>query len=272
MSRNGSGVYSVPNTFTPNTVMSASAVNQNFTDAGTELTNSLARDGQSTMTGQLKADAGSVGAPGIAFGVDLDTGFRRASADEMRWVGGGADRFYIDSVGKLWHLGAMNVAGDLSIGGAFSGDGIPDLAAIEALTGTGALKRTGDNTWALDDGTFSFGFSRDGYGVALATGIVADIRVPFACTLTGWSLLADQSGSIKIDVWKDTLANFPPTNADSITNSHEPQLSSATNGEDTDISDWSDVTVDAGDILRFNIDSCSSITRITFLLKAKRYT
>lgn len=111
MPRDGSGTYSVPNTFLPNTVMSATAVNQNFTDAGSAITQSLARDGQSSMTGQFKAIAGTVGSPGISFGVDTNTGFRRASEDEMRWVGGGVDRMYIDSVGKAFFLGDVDIAG-----------------------------------------------------------------------------------------------------------------------------------------------------------------
>lgn len=121
MARDGFGVYSVPNTFLPNTVMSATAVNANFTDAGSELTNSLARDGQSSMSGQLKLYDGTATAsvlPGIAFGLDLNTGFRRASADEMRWVTGGVDRFYIDSTGKAFQLGAMEVTGTVSLASA----------------------------------------------------------------------------------------------------------------------------------------------------------
>lgn len=122
MARDGlTGTYSVPNTFLPNTVMSATAVNTNFTDAGTALTGSLARDGQSAMTGQFKAYDGTATAsvlPGIAFGLDVNTGFRRASADEMRWVSGGADRFYIDSTGKAFHLGALEVTGTVTLASA----------------------------------------------------------------------------------------------------------------------------------------------------------
>jgi hypothetical protein len=107
----------------------------------------------------------------------------------------------------------------------------------------------------------------DGSGSTITTGIKGDVRVPFACTLTGWTILADQSGAIVIDVWRDTLANFPPTDADSITNGNEPEIAaSGTNAEDTDLSNWTDVTLDAGDILRFNVDSVSSFTRVTLLL------
>lgn len=121
MARDGFGTYSVPNTFLPNTVMSATAVNQNFTDAGSEITGSLARDGQSAMSGQFKAWDGTATAsavPGISFGLDTNTGFRRATSDEMRWVTGGVDRFYIDSVGKAFALGALEVTGTVSLASA----------------------------------------------------------------------------------------------------------------------------------------------------------
>lgn len=271
MPRNGSGTYTVPNTFLPNTIMSATAVNANFTDAGHELTNSVARDGQSTMTGQLKLADGTVEAPGFAFGTDPNTGFRRASADEMRWVGGGVDRLYIDSTGKMFALGDFDVAGGLYVQGTIGGSALDQIAALEGVTGTGLLKRTGSDTWTVDPVEFAIGFTRDGSGEVLETGIVADVTIPVNCTLLGWTLLADQTGSIVIDVWRDTLANFPPTNADSITNSHEPTISSAQKAEDTDISDWSSVSLLAGDTLRFNIDSISAITRVTFQLKARRY-
>jgi hypothetical protein len=143
MARDGFGTYSVPNTFTPNTVMSATAVNQNFTDAGTEVTNSLARDGQSAMSGQFKAWDGTATAsalPGIAFGLDVNTGFRRASDDEMRWVTGGVDRFYIDSVGKAYALGALQVTGTASLSSAIV------LATTSAALLT--LRRTENDTTA----------------------------------------------------------------------------------------------------------------------------
>lgn len=114
-------------------------------------------------------------------------------------------------------------------------------------------------------------FLIDGAGSAITTGIKGDMEIPFACTLIAWTLIADQSGAIKIDVWKDTYANFPPDNDDSITNGHEPEIAaSGTKAQDTDISDWTTVAVAIGDILRFNIDSCATITRATLILKATK--
>jgi hypothetical protein len=270
MPRDGSGTYSVPNTFVPNTTMSASAVNQNFVDAGSELTNSLARDGQSAMSGQLKVIDGTAGAPGIAFGSDLKTGFRRASASEMRWVAGSVDAFYIDSVGKAFQLYGMEILGTLSLSGALAGSGIPNLAAIEALTGKGLLKRTGTATWALDTITTALEFSVNANGNVIATGVAGDFVAPYDMVITGVTVLADQSGSLVLDIWKDSYANYPPTVADTITASAKPTLSSASKYTDGTLTGWS-TTVTAGDTFRVNVDSVATITRFTLIITGTRF-
>jgi microcystin-dependent protein len=110
MARNGSGVMSVLNTFTPNTIISSTAVNQDFADAADEITNSLPRDGQAGMTGQFKADVGAEATPGIAFAVDPNTGIRRVGADHLSIVTGGSDRLEIDSAGNGFFHGVLSIA------------------------------------------------------------------------------------------------------------------------------------------------------------------
>ena len=108
-------------------------------------------------------------------------------------------------------------------------------------------------------------FIIDGAGSVLSTGIAGDLDVPFACTITGVVLLADQSGSVVVDIWKDTYANYPPTNADSITASAPPTITSAAKSSDTTLTGWTK-SIAAGDTLRFNIDSVTTITRVTVAL------
>jgi len=112
----------------------------------------------------------------------------------------------------------------------------------------------------------------DGGGVAIATGVKGDLVIDFPCVLTSWSILADQSGAIVIDVWKDTYANFPPVDADAMPGAgKEPTITaSAAKSQDTDITDWASNRVAAGDVLRFNVDSCTTITRATLSFKATR--
>ena len=48
------------------------------------------KDGSVTMTGQFKADDGTLAAPGISFGADTDTGIYRYASDGIRIVTGGS--------------------------------------------------------------------------------------------------------------------------------------------------------------------------------------
>jgi cytoskeletal protein CcmA (bactofilin family) len=109
-------------------------------------------------------------------------------------------------------------------------------------------------------------FILDGGGVAITTGIKADIRVPWACTITKQSVIADVSGSIVLDIWKDTYANYPPVVGDTITASAKPTLSSATKTEDSTLTGWT-TSIAAGDTLRINVDSASTLTRVTLTLE-----
>lgn len=87
MPRNGSGTMSVTNSFSSGTTISSSEMNANFTDFASEVTNSLPRDGQAAMTGQLKITAGTSGAPGLIFSTDTDCGIFRAAADTIGVAG-----------------------------------------------------------------------------------------------------------------------------------------------------------------------------------------
>jgi len=64
----------VVNNFVPNTTILSAAVNQNFTDIATGLSDCLTRDGQAGMTAIFKAVSGSVSAPGITFNSDATSG------------------------------------------------------------------------------------------------------------------------------------------------------------------------------------------------------
>ena len=109
----------------------------------------------------------------------------------------------------------------------------------------------------------------DGGGAAITTGEKGHLEVPFACTITKATSLADQSGSIVVDIWKDTYANFPPTNADTITSATPPTITTATKAQDSTLTDWTK-TITAGDILAYNVDSCTTIERVTISLTVER--
>jgi hypothetical protein len=109
----------------------------------------------------------------------------------------------------------------------------------------------------------------DGGGSAITTGEKGHLEIPFACNIQQVTMEADQAGSIVVDIWKDTYANFPPIDADSITASAPPTISSAQKSQDSTLTGWIK-SIAAGDILAFNVDSCTTITRVTISLKVAK--
>jgi len=127
-------------------------------------------------------------------------------------------------------------------------------------------------TWATQANqarSETIGFVIDGGGSPITTGVKGYVQVPIAGTITGVTVLSTDaavtSGSIVIDIWKDTYANYPPTVADSITASAKPTLSSATKSTDTTLTGWT-TTLAAGDVLAFKVDSASTVTKVSITL------
>jgi hypothetical protein len=146
-------------------------------------------------------------------------------------------------------------------------------AAIPVVVGTNGQILTADSGQAVGvkwaDQAGNLAIILDGWGSVIGTGIKLDIPISFALTITGWDLLANLSGSIVIDIWKDTYANFPPTDADSITAAAPPTISAAIKAQDVTLTGWTK-SVAAGSVLRINVDSCATITRVALNLRFNR--
>lgn len=114
-------------------------------------------------------------------------------------------------------------------------------------------------------GKGSISFVVDGQGSVISLGKYGSVTIPYNGTITGWEVVecssTPVSGSIVIDVWKDTYANYPPTVADTITGTEKPTLSAAIKNQDLTLSTWT-TSVSAGDILWINIDSVTSCKKI----------
>lgn len=151
---------------------------------------------------------------------------------------------------------------------SFDNDGNAlQVGALYWNTTVGVVKAWTGTAWtAVYDRTVAVGITIDGGGVVLTTGIKqVGIPIPFAGIITAVTLLGDVSGSIVIDIWKDSYANFPPVVGDSITASAKPTISSALKSQDTTLTGWT-TAIAAGDILRFNINSVTSIKQVTLAL------
>lgn len=112
-------------------------------------------------------------------------------------------------------------------------------------------------------------FIIDGGGTEIALGEHGHLEIPFKCEIQRVTLLGDQSGSIVIDIWKDTYANFPPTVADTIVAAAKPTIITAQKAQDVTLTGWTKI-IAAGSILAFNVDSITTIERVTLVLKVKK--
>jgi hypothetical protein len=109
----------------------------------------------------------------------------------------------------------------------------------------------------------------DGAGSVITTGEKGHLEVPFDCVIQAARMFADQTGSIVVDIWRDTYGNFPPTVADSICGSAKPTISSGRKYEDVSLTGWT-TTLAAGDILAFAVDSAATVQRVTLSLTVER--
>ncbi len=130
------------------------------------------------------------------------------------------------------------------------------------------LSATSDTTIFIDEVTINFVI--DGGGSAITTGIKGDIELGMALTIDEVRLLCDQSATIAVDIWKDTYANFPPTNDDSITDAGTtPATSAAAKYTDATLTSWT-TSIAAEEILRINVDANDNAERCTLTLECIR--
>lgn len=137
---------------------------------------------------------------------------------------------------------------------------------LKRMTGSGWVK-VASGVAAVVANIRTVGIVIDGAGSAITTGVKGYVRFPMAGTITKVTVLSIDGtgpatvGSIVVDVWKDTYANYPPTVADSITASAKPTLSAANKSEDATLTGWT-TSVTAGDVFGFNVDSAATVTRV----------
>ena len=183
---------------------------------------------------------------------------------------GGAIGFFVDDI-------SFQVGATTSVGGGLSqdqadaryaplvhhtahdtggSDAITALAASVITSGTIAGARLPARIGAI-------GLVIDGGGSAITTGTKGDVYIPFACTITASTLIADQTGSVVLDL--KLSASYATTPTVSIVASAPPTLSSASAAQDTTLTGWT-VSVAAGSRLRYSVTSASTLTRLTHTL------
>lgn len=135
--------------------------------------------------------------------------------------------------------------------------GTPASGVATNLTGTASGLTAGAVQGNPNIRTPGFGSGVPGSGTVVSLGIVnSALTLKYSGTITGYSLSADQSGSIVVDIWKANAAI--PTIANSITASAKPTLSSSQYISSTTLTGWT-TTVTAGDVLIANVISAATV-------------
>jgi hypothetical protein len=193
--RNGSGTYTVPNTFVSGQPITASSHNGNWTDIAAEITNSIAADGQTTITGALKGANGTVSLPAYSFASDLDTGLYRIGANNLGIAANGAKVLDIATTG-LGVTGTLASTGNLAIN--------TDKFTVNATSGNAVIGGSLSLTSHLNINTNKFSVLADSgnttvagtLGVTGATTLSSTLAVTGAATLSSSISAASVTGSM----------------------------------------------------------------------------
>ncbi len=240
---------------------------------GTRATPTIVQDGDVLGQFFFYGHDGSTGRPAAAIQAVVEG---TPGADDMpcalefytRPQGGGAlvKRFTVHANGTVEFEQAISAPG-LVIGAL-------TYPAVDAAAGA-VMKTNGSGALALEaiTQTFSLALPVDGGGSVITTGVKGFVRIPFACTITAWTILSTDAaaltGSIVFDLWMDVFANYPPTVADTITASAKPTLTTAKAAEGSTLTGWT-TAIPAGSVLAYNVDSVTTLTKALLQLTLTR--
>lgn len=143
----------------------------------------------------------------------------------------------------------------------------PAWAQVDLTNGVTGVLPTANIASNLKLEAITFVF--DGGGSVISTGVKGTLVVPYACTITSATLLADAVGSITITIKKSSYSGYPTTSGDgsltSIVASAKPTLSSARKSQDSTLTGWT-TSISAGDCLQFTVDTVGTVTQVTLML------
>jgi len=111
----------------------------------------------------------------------------------------------------------------------------------------------------------------DGAGEEITTGQKGTIEVTQNCWIDHWTMIADQSGSANVDMWSRDYSTTLPISANSVTDNIGMTISTATSNQSNIISNWRMNKINAGNVITYNVQSCSTITRLAVHLYGYKY-
>lgn len=209
MSRNSSGTYTLPsgNPVTTGTTITSTWANSTLSDIATEVTDSLSRSGKGAMTAPLVVTSGSVGAPGIAFDGDTNTGIYRSAVDTIRLAAGGAAGFEATQT---------------------TTSALLPLGVTDGTVGAPGLRFTSDpdsGLYSVSDGVFRV--SANGAARMEFSGAAADTANVAVTGQQTISLVTGSTGAAQVNALRLTNGNLKlegtyPTSTTGLTNTLSP--------------------------------------------------
>lgn len=136
--------------------------------------------------------------------------------------------------------GTLNVLNNFEVDGSFNYSGYAGYQTINMIVG--------------DTGSVST-------GAKSSTRVI----VPFSGTIISWKIIVDTSATLTLDIWK---SNTIPTNADSITGSAKPSLTSQQFATSSTLTGWT-TAVSINDIFVLEVESNNNATYINLSLVVK---
>ena len=184
----------------------------------------------------------------------------------------GTSTYFVSSgnigIGTSSPTSRLHVVGDISVDNITVNNTLT-VSAISAGGSIGSANQiltSNGSTAQWANRLATIGYTIDGGGSTITTGVAGSgVRPSFNCTIQSVSLISTQTGNIVVDIWSDTFNNYPPTVSKSITANATPTINSSKTYEDTTLTGWN-TTINAGNVLLFNVNSCSNVTTCSVLL------
>jgi len=268
--RNSSGIFTLLNSaFIPGTTISSSAVNGDLSDIATALSQSVASTGVTSITAPLKFASGSVGSPSYTFASAPTTGFYLAGTNQIGWAAAGAQGATFNADLSVTWNGNATWAGNVTFNGTST------YAGASTLTGNVTLNATTYTFGAGAAAAWWLGIATkvdltiviDGGGTVILGGQKGQLHIPYPMTISKWWVMADQSGSITVDILR---ANNGVPSTSIVGGGNMPLLSSS-QFNSASPSGWTATTLATDDFIAFNVTGTPSSTqRVTVALTCTR--
>lgn len=135
---------------------------------------------------------------------------------------------------------------------AFTGDCTTSAGAVAVTCSANSKKR-------------AIGYTFDGGGAVLSSGITKYLTVPFACTISAWNIAVD-AGTATLKTWRLATGTAIPTVANTISTSGVA-ISTGTAVHSTTVTDFTSTAIAANDILAFNLTAVATATYVNFIIE-----